>query len=148
MKRQVEDNKVHFQVTAGIVWEKGKVLIARRPQGKHMAGLWEFPGGKQEKDESLETCLKREMQEELGLKVKVEEHLLTVEHEYEDRIITLYVFSCTYSGKGPEHREYEEFLWVSPEELKNFDFPPPDRKILEFLERSWWNSERGGSDVL
>ena len=67
------DNKPHFHVTAGVVWKNGRVLIAKRPEGGHLEGYWEFPGGKQEKGESLKGCLEREIEEELGLKVRAEE---------------------------------------------------------------------------
>ena len=77
------DKKPHFHVTAGLVWKNGRVLIAKRPEGSHLEGYWEFPGGKQEAGESLKGCLEREIEEELGLKVRADEALLTVDHEYQ-----------------------------------------------------------------
>ncbi len=126
-------SKPHYQVTAGIIWKDGKILIARRPKGKHLAGKWEFPGGKREEGESLAACLRREIQEELGLNIKIKGHLVTIAHEYEDRKITLHVFNCDFSGKGPGKREYDEFQWVDPSELDKFEFPPPDKEILKLL---------------
>lgn len=130
MKR---NRKPHFQVTAGLVWENGKVLIAKRPQGSHLGGLWEFPGGKQEEGETLEACLEREIEEELDLKVKAAQRLLTVEHEYESRSISLHVFSCTSLGGQPRAVQNQEFRWVDPSELEKLRFPPADLEIIKFL---------------
>jgi mutator protein MutT len=131
-----KNEKPHFHVTAGLVWNNGRVLIAKRPEGSHLEGLWEFPGGKQERGESLKDCLEREIEEELGLKVRVDNGLLTVDHEYEEKVISLHVFNCTPLSGEPKALDREEIRWVDPFELKKFSFPPPDVKVIEYLTGS------------
>ena len=92
----VSSDKPHIRVTAGLLWQNGMVLITKRPQGSHLAGFWEFPGGKQEVGETPEECLEREIKEELGVEVRAEKLLVTVDHEYENRIISLYLFQSSH----------------------------------------------------
>lgn len=125
--------KPHFHVTAGLVRENGKVLIAKRSKGSHLEGLWEFPGGKKEDGEGLEDCMEREMEEELGLKVKVEKAFLTVRHEYSAKIITLHVFDCIRLKGEARPLQCQEVRWVDPKDLAGFSFPPPDMKVIEVL---------------
>jgi mutator protein MutT len=128
-----QKGKPHLQVTAGLLWRDGRVLITKRPEGKHLAGLWEFPGGKQERGETLEACLEREMKEELGIEVRVGKHLCTVHHEYKDRRVSLHLFLCTHLEGDLKPMDFQEIKWVSPEDLLQYRFPPPDSKILRFL---------------
>lgn len=128
-----KSNKPHFHVTAGLMQQDGMVLITKRPAGSHLAGYWEFPGGKQEAGETLEECLVREMKEELGVNVRAGKRLLTVNHEYENRIISLYLFQCTHLGGELKPLACEEIRWVHPEDLTQYRFPPPDEKIIELL---------------
>ena len=137
-------NKPCFQVTAGLLWRDGRVLITRRPEGKHLPGLWEFPGGKQETGETLEACLEREMEEELGLRVRAGKHLCTVHHEYEDRIISLHLLLCVHLDGEVEPRDSQEIKWVSREDLVKYSFPPPDLKIIQFLQ-NWSPYDDKGS---
>ena len=135
------DKKPHFHVTAGLVWKNGRVLIAKRPEGSHLEGYWEFPGGKQEKGESLKGCLEREIEEELGLKVRADEALLTVDHEYQSKAISLHVFNCTPLAGEPKALDCEQIRWVDPLDLKRFSFPPPDIKVIEYLTGSGYRIE-------
>jgi mutator protein MutT len=128
--------KPHFQVTAGLLWREGRVLITKRPEGKHLAGFWEFPGGKQERGETLETCLEREMKEELGIEVRVGKHLYTVHHEYEDRKVSLHLFSCTHLEGDLKPLDFQEIEWVSHEDLSHYRFPSPDLELLRWLRDS------------
>ena len=130
-------NKCHFQVTAGLICSDGKILITRRPEGSHLEGYWEFPGGKQEQGESLEECLEREMEEELGMKVRVDKQISSVEHEYDDRIISLHLFHCTHLEGDPSPREGQRLKWVQPEELERYTFPPADEKFMNTLKKNW-----------
>ena len=127
--------KPHIHVTAGLIWQDGKLLITKRPEGSHLAGLWEFPGGKREDGESLEECLEREISEELGMDIKAGRLLISLNHEYESKEVTLHLFNCQSLKGIPQAIECEEFRWVSHEELKNYTFPPPDKKIIELLNR-------------
>jgi 8-oxo-dGTP diphosphatase len=133
LKVREQNRKPHFHVTAGLVWDKGRVLIAKRPKGSHLEGLWEFPGGKTEGDEGLQDCLEREIEEELGLKVRAEEVLLMVDHEYPTKVISLHVFSCTSLGGEARALQCQEIRWVDPNDLTSYSFPPPDMKVIEFL---------------
>ena len=131
-----QKGKPHLQVTAGLLWRDGRVLITKRPEGKHLAGLWEFPGGKQESGETLEACLEREMKEELGIEVRVGKHLHTVHHEYEDRRVSLHLFLCTHLEGDLKPLDFQEIKWVSHEDLPQYRFPSPDLKIIESLRDS------------
>jgi mutator protein MutT len=134
-------NKPHFHVTAGLLWKDGKLLITRRPQGSHLAGFWEFPGGKQEPNESLEKCLEREIKEELGIAVKVQRHLLQVDHEYENKSISLHLFHCSIISGEPRPLGCDGMKWVLPENLSEYPLPPPDYVVLPHLKE--WGKSHG-----
>jgi 8-oxo-dGTP diphosphatase len=139
-------SKPHFHVTAGLVWKDGKLLITRRPEGSHLAGYWEFPGGKQEPGESLEACLEREIQEELDMKVKAVKHLLQIDHDYETKSITLHLFQGDWLSGDPTPIGCDEIRWVRPEDLANYKLPPPDLQLLPFIRlRQDTLSHFGGS---
>jgi len=123
-------NKPHLEVTAGLIWKQGKVLITKRPVGTHMQGYWEFPGGKKEQGETLEQCLRRELVEELGIEVEVLEQIAKVCHEYKDRVIVLHAFTCKALKGQIVARECQEIRWVNPERLHDYSFPPPDMEII------------------
>ncbi|MDZ7699565.1 MAG: 8-oxo-dGTP diphosphatase MutT [Deltaproteobacteria bacterium] len=125
----------HYHVTAAIIRRNDKVLITKRPTGSHLAGYWEFPGGKQEAGEDLKSCLKREIAEELGMTVRVEEWFMTVEHAYRNQRISLHVFDCTPISGTSETRQCSEIKWVSVTDLEAFTFPPPDLKVIEKLKQ-------------
>lgn len=123
----------HLEVAAGVILRGPYVLIARRPDHTHLGGLWEFPGGALESGETLEECLAREIQEELGLVVRVGRHALSVQQTYADRDVHLHFYYCTAIGGTPEARGCAEFRWVTVEELSTFDFPPADRPLIDLL---------------
>lgn len=125
--------KPHFHVTAGLIWRDGKVLITLRPKGSHLGGMWEFPGGKQEEEETLEACLSREMREELDMTVRPDRRRMTIDHEYESKRISLHVFDCTLLSGEPRPLQGQAYRWAAPAELLNLPFPPPDVKIIELL---------------
>jgi len=125
----------HYHVTAAIIRKDGRILITRRPTGSHLAGYWEFPGGKQEPGENLEQCLARELTEEIGIKVRVDEMFLEVEHAYPDKRISLHVFECTPLSGTLDTLQCSELKWVPPTDLAGFTFPPPDLKVIEKLIR-------------
>jgi len=125
-------------VTAGLIWQDGKVLITKRREGTHLAGFWEFPGGKQEPYETLKECLERELREELGIRVQADRHLISVDYEYDTKFITLHVFHCTGLTDRPVALEGQESQWVDPVSLTSYTFPPPDKAVIDAL-----NSELG-----
>ena len=131
MKRKAD--KPLYHVTAGIIWRNGRVLITKRPPGTHLAGFWEFLGGKREPHETLEECLVRELKEELGITIRPGGHLISVEHEYEDKCIMLHVFQCLDMKGLPMTLEGQELRWVRPDDLSRYTFPPPDKAVIEAL---------------
>ena len=128
-----KSSKKHIHVAAALIMHRGKLLITRRPEGRHFEGMWEFPGGKLESNESLRQCLKREIREELGMDVSVNRRILTVQQEYDERIVTLNFFECACFRGSPKSLEGQEVLWVDLEDLRQYPFPPPDEKIIETL---------------
>ena len=129
--------KPHHHVAAGVIQRDGRILITRRPEGGHLAGYWEFPGGKQEGDETPEACLIREIQEELGIRVHPSERLLTEAHEYETKRVTLHFFACTVQEDAePRSAEGQEIRWAAPGDLLRLRFPPPDRRLIALLQRA------------
>lgn len=129
------NDKPHFHVTAGLIWRDGKLLITRRPQGSHLAGYWEFPGGKQEEGETLEACLQREIKEELAVDVTVDRRLLQVDHDYDTKSISLHLFECSNLRGEPRPIGCDAMRWVDPMHLDDFKLPPPDVKILSFVRK-------------
>ena len=127
-------NKPHFHVTAGLIRQDGKLLITKRPEGGHLGGFWEFPGGKQEAGETLEACLEREIQEELGVRVKAGTCLANVEHEYSTRRITLHLFQCVRVKGQPRGLEGQEIRWIDPNDIRRYHFPPADLEIIQHLK--------------
>jgi len=123
----------HHHVTAAIIQRRGKILIAQRKPDGLLGGLWEFPGGTQEKGESLEECLRREIREELGVEIEVGELFATVQHAYSHFRITLRAFLCSLHRGRIRKLGIADFRWVSPEELEEFAFPKADRVIIQRL---------------
>ncbi len=130
MSKDPESKIPTYQVTAGIIRKKGKLLISKRRKGAHLEGIWEFPGGKQERGESLSECLKRELLEELGISVSIGPRVARVAYEYPEKRIVLHCFYCTWLGGDPKPLECQAIRWVSPLELPALRLPPPDMKVL------------------
>ena len=125
----------HLDVTAGVIWKDGKFLITLRPPKGLLGGLWEFPGGKLEEGETLEACLKREIDEELAINVRVEKKLISVKHAYTHFKITLHVFECFYESGTLEPRECDDYRWITADQLDDFAFPGADRKVIAEIKK-------------
>lgn len=112
-------------------------MIAKRPEGKRLGGLWEFPGGKVEPGEAPEAALHRELKEELGCEVRVIEKLDPCEHAYDWGVIRLIPFVCELvdGGVEPHPHEHSELAWVSPVDLGGFELAPADVPVVEMLLR-------------
>jgi A/G-specific adenine glycosylase len=125
----------HYDVTAAVIRSQrgGRVLIAQRPLGGMLGGLWEFPGGKRERGESLEECLQREIREELGIEVSVGEPVTQVKHTYTHFRITLHAFECRLVRERPRAIQVADWRWVRFDELDDFAFAVTDRKIIQAL---------------
>ena len=122
------------EVVAALVQdEKGRYLITQRRKGSHLAGLWEFPGGKREADESLEEALRRELAEELSARFAVGQRVETVRWEYPERTIVIHFYRCRLESGTIEPRENQAMAWVAPDRLSDFDFPPADRDVIARL---------------
>ncbi|HEU4684092.1 MAG TPA: 8-oxo-dGTP diphosphatase MutT [Nitrospira sp.] len=123
------------EVAAGLICREGRYLIARRKPGVHLAGLWEFPGGKREAGETLEECLRRELFEELQIEVDVPIPFQVIRHQYPGKVVELHFFRCTIERGHPSAIDCAEFRWVSADELGRYDFPPADRPIIDALQQ-------------
>jgi len=122
------------EVTAGLICDEGgRYLITRRVAGSHLAGLWEFPGGKREAGETLEDCLRRELNEELGAEFMVGERVETVTWRYPEKTIVLHFFRCLLARGPIEPRESQAHAWVEPAHLGDYAFPPADSELIARL---------------
>ncbi len=125
----------HYDVTAAVIQRKdGRLLIAQRKPEAMLGGLWEFPGGKCQPDESLPDCLRREIREELGLEIQVGRYLTTIEHSYSHFRISLHVFECRHLNGVPRLIDCADWRWVQLADLENFAFPVTDQKIVQMLK--------------
>ena len=123
-----------IEVVAAVIVRDGKLLITRRPEGSHLSGLWEFPGGKPQPGETFEQALRREIDEELGAEVSVGERIETIEWQYPDKRVRLVFFRCDVRGE-PRPLEGQEMAWVTPAELARYEFPPADAALIQRLCR-------------
>ena len=135
-KKKKPKPKPHFQVVAGLIWRDHEVLIAQRPKDGMLAGLWEFPGGKQEQGESFEECLVREIREELDIHIVVENLLFSIDHSYSHFNITLHLYSAKYFSGRPKTLECADWRWTVPHRFDDYAFPRSDLKIIEYLKSS------------
>lgn len=123
-------------VAAALVDRDGRLLVQRRPAGKPMAGLWEFPGGKLEAGETPEQALIRELAEELGIDVEAAclAPACFASDTLGDRHLLLLVYVCRKWGGTPAARHAEALRWVRPVELHGLDMPPADEPLIGLLE--------------
>jgi len=122
-----------IDVTAAILTQAGRVLIARRKPGASQAGMWEFPGGKVRPGESSEACLKREIREELGLDIAVGKFLGESLHAYTDQSIRLLAYCARIEAGTPVLSDHAEVRWVRFDELDRFAFCAADRPFVRML---------------
>jgi mutator protein MutT len=127
-------NERLIEVSAGLVFRNGLLLITKRKQSVHLGGLWEFPGGKIECDETSEDCLRRELREELGIEVEVHELIETIQHDYPEKSVRLKFFRCSLLRNEPAPIGCEEIAWSDAEDLANYEFPAADARLLEKLK--------------
>lgn len=122
-------------VVAGVLRDAGgRVLLARRPAGKHLAGLWEFPGGKCDAGEAPVDALARELREELGIVVESARPLIAIPHRYPEQDILLDVWTVSAWTGSPEPREGQALAWVERDALAHVAMPPADRPVVAALE--------------
>jgi mutator protein MutT len=121
-------------VVAAVVERAGRYLITRRLEGTHLAGLWEFPGGKILLGERPEAALERELKEELGVEAAVGELLETVDWTYPEKRIRILFYRCAVKGE-PRAQEKQQMLWVEAARLPEYPFPAADLRLIERLAR-------------
>ncbi len=126
-------NRQDVEVSAALIFRGGKILITQRHAGAHLGGLWEFPGGKREPDETFERCLVRELREELGVESTVGELFEEVTHAYPEKTVHLKFFICRLEGGEPQPLGCAAVKWVGKAELDNHDFPAADARLLDGL---------------
>jgi 8-oxo-dGTP diphosphatase len=126
-----------IHVVAGVLRDaQGNILLAQRPVDKHLGGLWEFPGGKRESNESAVDALSRELHEELGLTQIHSRPLIQVRHDYGDKKIFLDVYLVTVWQGEPAGKEGQPLAWVSLKEMERYDMPAADEPIIKALKLS------------
>ena len=127
--------KTVLVAACALIDSDGRVLIAQRPEGKVMAGLWEFPGGKVEAGERPEESLIRELNEELGIVVKEEclAPLTFASHVYPDFHLLMPLYVCRRWEGFVQGREMQRLKWVRPLELRNYPMPPADEPLISHL---------------
>ncbi len=120
-------------VLAAVIERDGRFLMTRRLKGTHLAGTWEFPGGKCDEGESHEACLSRELDEELAVRCDIGEEIFTVEHAYPERTVRLHFRRATLLG-DPSPQLGQEMRWVARADLQSLDLPEADRGLVELLK--------------
>jgi len=122
-------------VVAAVIEEGHRFFVTRRQPGVHLAGMWEFPGGKIDPEESHSMALKRELREELGVDVDVGDLVHETTHAYPDVTVALYFYRCRLIGE-PRPLLGQEMRWVPRAELPSLGFPPADKELIERLVQS------------
>ena len=121
-------------VTAALIRDEDRILIAQRGRGKRFGWKWEFPGGKVRVNETPEDCLQREIKEELNLEIQVEKHFHTTHHRYPDFDIELIAFWCSIIGGKLKLEEHEQVRWVTVQEMNDYSFVEADLNLIAALE--------------
>lgn len=124
----------HYLISVAVIYNpQGQVLIAKRHENQMLGGLWEFPGGKQENDETAEEAAIREVKEETGLEIQVHHLITTIKHAYTHFSISMSAFHCTCKETNPHLITDQETHWVTPSDLSQYPFPKANQNLLPFL---------------
>lgn len=125
-----------MRVSCAVILENGRILVTKRPEHKHLGSLWEFPGGKLRQGENPKQGLKREIREELGIRISINRLIERVNYSYDpSNQHQLFFYLCQIQKGQPQPREAQPLMWVAPEELKTLEFPPADKELIEILNR-------------
>lgn len=128
--------KITYVAASILQNSEDKILLVQRPRKKHMSELWEFPGGKVEKNELPEEALKRELFEELNIHVEITDlkPLSFISYDYQDFHLIMFVFICyKWKGEITLKEDQPDFIWASALELKNYPMPPADLSLLDLI---------------
>ncbi len=130
------ERKILLVAACALLDQDGRILLAQRPEGKSLAGLWEFPGGKVEQGETPEETLVRELEEELGVNTKVAclAPLTFASHTYETFHLLMPLYVCRRYEGIPHGREGQAIKWVKPQALRDYPMPPADEPLIPFLQ--------------
>jgi mutator protein MutT len=129
----VSDDKKQIEVSAALIFHNGKLLITQRHANAHLGGLWEFPGGKREANETFERCLIREIREELGIEISVGGLFEEIIHAYPEKTVRLKFFICKLIRSEPQLLGCAAFKWIAKPELPDHEFPAADSQLLAKL---------------
>ncbi len=124
----------HHTIAVGVIWKNNKFLIGKRKTTQMLGGLWELPGGKQNKDELLETTVKREIKEETGLSINVKSSYGAIMHAYTHFKITMHIFDCEYVSGSPTPNSTDELRWIHFDEIDTYPFPKANSKAFGLIK--------------
>ena len=122
-----------IEVVAGVIYKEDKFLIAQRNLKKAQGGLWEFPGGKVEENETHEEALKREIKEEFNADIRVDKYIGENVHHYPEKDIKLVFYKATLLSKKIDLLEHEDYRWITKEDKDNFEFAGADVKVFDLI---------------
>lgn len=130
-----KNEKVMINVTAGVIRnKKNLILVAKRKEGKHLAGYWELPGGRIEDGETPEECLVREIKEELDIDIFVKKFIIDSIYHYKETSICLKAYEAIYMSGNIFLTAHDEYKWIKPSDFNKFKFAPADLPILKTIE--------------
>ena len=128
-------------VAAAVVIRDGRVLLTRRAEGQHLAGMWEFPGGKLEDGESPEEALARECREECGIEVEALEILDVTHHRYPEKDVLLLFYRCALLAGEVRNIQVADHVWVTSAQLDDYSLPPADERVVKRIQALSLRSE-------
>jgi mutator protein MutT len=129
---------VPIDVAAALIFERDKLLITQRRADDHLPNLWEFPGGKVEPGETFQACLVREIREELGIEISVCDLVEDLTHSYPEKTVRLRFYRCALISGEAKAIHVQDLRWVTREELKQYEFPAADAKLIARLADDDW----------
>lgn len=122
-----------IEVVAGVIYKDKRFLIAQRNLKKHQGGLWEFPGGKVEKNEKQEDALIREIKEEFNADIKVEKYIGETIHHYPEKDVKLVFYKATLLSSKIELLEHEDYRWITKNQKDDFEFAGADKVVFDLI---------------
>ncbi len=137
------ETEKQIEVAAAVIFRDGKLLITQRHADAHLGGMWEFPGGKREPDETFEQCVVRELHEELGIEAEAGELLASITHDYPEKSVHLKFFICRLINGEPQPTGCSACKWVNKSALAQYTFPAADVRLLEKLRQApgFWSAD-------